>query len=345
MRYIGSKTNILNFLHESMQDCLGSMERKTFADLFAGSVIVSRYFKKIGCKLISNDYMAFSYAIQVAYIQNNDSPKFKNLRELGLASYNDVLSYLNLLNGRKGFFFKHYTLEGTKKNRFRRNYFSGENAEKMDAIRTVLNDWKATNKINRFEFFILLSSLIEAVTKVSNISGTYGAFLKFDDKRKYDSLFLKPIEILSSSERHSCFNSDIFDILRSVSGDVLYLDPPYNHRQYPPYYHILETVALYDQPSIYGLTGRRPYQDKISPFCMKGEVGQALDNVIKFARFKHIFLSYNNEGLLSKIDLMRILRRYGTVRCFAYNYRRFKSNGNGQPKKNDLKELLFYVKK
>ena len=66
-----------------------------------------------------------------------------------------------------------------------------------------------------------------------------------------------------------------------MRGDILYLDPPYNNRQYPPYYHILETVTLYDDPDIYGKTGRRHYEEKLSLLCMKEKAVSAMVNIIE----------------------------------------------------------------
>ncbi|HHU32180.1 MAG TPA: hypothetical protein GXZ50_05930, partial [Clostridia bacterium] len=244
-----------------------------------------------------------------------------------------------------GFFYNEYSLTGSKNSKFKRNYFSESNARKIDSIRLMIEEWYQNNYINEEEYYILISSLIEATTKVSNTSGTYGAFLKFDDYRKNKPLMLEPIEFIKSEYEHSVYCEDIFQIINKIHGDILYLDPPYNNRQYPPYYHILETVTLYDNPAIYGKTGRRPYKDKISPFCIKKSVSYALERLIDEADFDHIFLSYNTDGLLSKLEIKDTLSKYGPVSVFRQSYRRYKSNSNGIPKKNKLKELIFYVKK
>lgn len=50
------------------------------------------------------------------------------------------------------------------------------------------------------------------------------------------------------------YNQDINRLIRDIKGDVLYLDPPYNSRQYCSNYHVLETIARYDNPVLSGKT-------------------------------------------------------------------------------------------
>lgn len=343
MRYIGSKQPVLNFLEESIRSVVGNVEDKVFADLFAGTTAVSKLFKKLGSKIVTNDYMTFSYIFQTAYIKVNSEPEFKKLHRSGIKNYQNVLFYLNNLKPIKGFFYQNYCLEGS--NGYKRNYFSEANTKKIDAIMNQLRNWVQHGLISFEEDAVLRASLIEAVMGVSNISGTYGAFLKEDDKRKYKSLVLNQISFINSLHEHECYNEDISSTIRRVQGDILYLDPPYNQRQYPPYYHILETISLDDKPNIYGKTGRRPYKNMLSPFCVKNKAYEALKGVIENAQFQNIFLSYNTEGLLNVTKIKNLLSEYGNTEIFYKDHRRYKSNGNGKNHNHDLKEVLFYVKK
>lgn len=344
MRYIGSKQPVLKFLEGKFLSTCGSVEGKTVADLFAGTCSVSILFKRLGAKIIANDYMTYSFVLQNAFLKTNKEPKFKGLSKLGINNYLDVIGYLNNLPLAKGFFYMNYCIEGSATSSYVRNYFSKDNAKKIDAILKTLREWIEKGRITFEEDCVLRASLIDAVTKVSNISGTYGAFLKIDDKRKFKPLMLNPIIFVESSNKHDCYNDDIFNLIDKVEGDILYLDPPYNQRQYPPYYHILETLALDDNPNIYGKTGRRPYKDKLSPFCIKNKALQALKEIIYKARFRHIFLSYNTDGLLKLDDIKKIFNSMNNSQMFDFDHRRYKSNNNGVGK-DLLKEVLFYGKK
>lgn len=340
MRFIGSKAKVLDFIDETINKNVKPRKGLVFADLFAGTTIVSQHFKRLGYKIISNDYLAFSYIFQLVYLKNNKIPTFN---KLNFGSYRNVLNHLNELKPLKGFFYSNYCTDSPK-NDYRRNYFSKKNACKIDAILKELDLWKDSREISSIEDTIIRASLIDAVTRVSNISGTYGAFLKKDDPRKHHTLKLEAIDAIPSKEKHCCYNEDILTLMPKISGDILYLDPPYNQRQYPPYYHILETISLNDNPAIYGKTGRRPYKDKLSPFCVKYKVKQAFIRLLEKARFKHIFISYNTEGLLTTCEMKSILSQFGKSEVYFYSHRRYKSNSNGT-NHNKVKEILFYVRK
>ena len=138
------------------------------------------------------------------------------------------------------------------------------------------------------------------------------------------------------------YNKDANSLIKKVKGDILYLDPPYNARQYSTNYHLLETISRYDNPVIKGKTGLRVCNKQKSKFCSKPQVKQVFEELISNANFKYIFLSYNDEGLMKLEDIKRILEKYGEYRCFATNYKRFKSDKdkNRNYKKSSTIEYL-----
>ena len=333
MRYIGSKNRILDFIDEIIINTYGDYSDAKIADLFSGTGCVGEMFKNKGAKVISNDYMHFSYALQIVKIKSNSLPH----------GYLETIDLLNSLEGQEGFFYREYTEKGNE----HRNYFSGENAKKIDAICMYLDNQFHRGNINEDEFYVYKASLIDAITKVSNTSGTYGSFLKIDDKRKFKNLLLEPQTVIDNSKVNECFCEDVRQAITHVDGDILYLDPPYNNRQYPPYYHILETATLYDEPDIYGKTGRRHYEEKISPFCIKDKAISSMVAIVKEAAFKHIYISYSTDGIMPYKILCNELEKYGTVKTFFKPYRRYKANSNGkiEDDKGKLKEMIIYVEK
>ncbi len=338
MRYIGSKTRILDFINDTVKQTYGSVEAAVVADLFAGTCSVAEMFKKQNAQIITNDYLRFSYSLQIAKVKSNTEPQSQ-------IPYTEALAYLNSLAGVDGFFFRAYTLEGTAQAQFSRNYFSGDNARKIDAICLQLASWLKQNVISEDMFYLLSASLVDAITKVSNTSGTYGAFLKIDDQRKCKSLALLPYHFTDNGKTNEAHCMNIVELIDKVSGNILYLDPPYNGRQYPPYYHILETAVLYDKPAIYGITGRRPYQELLSPFCMKDKALPAMLDIVQRARFSDIYISYSTDGIMDYKKLCNALSVAGTVECFFKPYRRYKSNNGGDDTINRVKEIIIYVKK
>lgn len=333
MRYIGSKNRILDFIDETITNTYGEYKDADVADLFSGTGCVGEMFKKRGAKVVSCDYMHFSYALQIVKIKSNSLPQ----------NYIKTIELLNALEGQEGFFYREYTESGNG----HRNYFSEENAKKIDAICMYLANQLQIGNIDDDEFYVYKASLIDAVTKVSNTSGTYGSFLKINDNRKFKSLWLEPRKVVDNGKVNECYCEDIHQVITHVSGDILYLDPPYNNRQYPPYYHILETVTLYDEPDIYGKTGRRHYEEKLSPLCMKDKAISSMISIVKEAAFKHIYISYSTDGIMPYKTLCDELEVYGTVKVFFKPYRRYKANSNGniEDDKGKLKEMIIYVEK
>jgi adenine-specific DNA-methyltransferase len=129
-------------------------------------------------------------------------------------------------------------------------YFSNENGKKCDTIRTQIQIWKDKNLLTEDEYFFLLASLLEAIDKVANTASVYGAFLKQLKKSAQKPLELKPATYHLNDHSHTVTNMDVNELVKETKHEVVYLDPPYNHRQYSGNYHILETIARYDSPII-----------------------------------------------------------------------------------------------
>ena len=157
---------------------------------------------------------------------------------------------------------------------------------------------------------------------------------------------MKPAELIINDQDHEVFNEDINKVAGKIAGDILYLDPPYNQRQYATNYHMLETIAKYDNPKIHGKTGLREYQNQKSLYCSKPQAIKAFKDLILQAKAKYIFLSYNNEGIMSVDDIKKIMSLRGKYGYFTKKYNRFKAD---KTESRDFKasrtvEYLHYVK-
>ena len=351
MRFIGNKEKLLERIHQAVLST--SVKDGVFCDFFSGTSNVGRFFKEKGFKIISSDLLYFSYVLQKAYISNNTEPKFtkllKNIKtpknNLFSSPFESIKNYLNNLKGVNGFIYKNYTEEGTKNQQYKRKYFIAENAKRIDAIRIKIEEWKEKNLINENEYFILLASLIESAPFYANISGVYAAFLKQYDPRALKRFEMKSIKFYSGEKPHAVYNKDSMDLLNNLNADILYIDPPYNNRQYAPNYHLLETIAKYDNPPIKGATGLRDYKNQKSDFCNKETALTALDKIAKTAKYRYLILSYNSEGIMPEKDIMSVLKKYGEVTLQNINYPRFKSNNNGDSRhKKTIQEQLYILR-
>lgn len=340
MRFIGCKTNLLSEISRVIQENCDNTD-KIFCDIFSGTGAVSRYFKP-KYNIISNDMMYFSHILTAATIEINQMPEFKRLKEEGIT---DPLNFLEIAPTKAsnyGYVAETFSPLG----KAGRMYFNEENAERIDFIRDTIELWKQRDWINQSEYKYLLACLIEGIPFVSNITGTYGAYLKKWDKRALKHFELQRLEIYDNKQRNICYNEDANDLIRKISGDILYIDPPYNDRQYLPNYHVLETIAKNDKPNVYGVTGIRDYSGQKSKYCMKAQVYDAFKDLLSNADFKHIIISYSNDGLLTQEQIVELLKSIcvaNTVKVYKIGYSRYKSKIQTEHEQHF--EYLFYARK
>ncbi|EHD8453630.1 modification methylase, partial [Campylobacter jejuni] len=334
--YIGSKVKLLDFLFESINDILAksdiNLEQCTFIDLFAGTSAVGKKFKNKVEKVISNDKEFYSFVLAKNYIEN--TVKIKRSKEL-IKELNNIAK----INPIKGKIYKHYSLGGGEN----RQYFSDFNAMKIDSMRIKISEWKYDNFINEKECYFLLASLLESADKVANTASVYGAFLKHLKPSAQKELILLPAEFECTHTKHLVFNENANDLIKKIKGDILYLDPPYNSREYGANYHVLNSIAMYDDFIPQGKTGLRAYEK--SAWCKKNLVFDALEDLIKNADFKFIFLSYNDEGLLSLEQIRQIFEKYGKYDFKSQIYQRFKADSKRICQQNKTIEYLHILEK
>ncbi len=334
MRYIGGKTLLTSRIIDTIVN--NTTDVRTVTDIFAGSGAVSQALKQAGYSTTANDVLYFSYVLNKGILCNNRTTR--KIREL--------IAHLNALpinqadpNDPHNFIAHNYTLNDT----CNRMYFQHDNALKIDIIRQEIEHLRP--ELTENEYFYLLASLIAAVPFVANITGTYAAYLKYWDIRTYKTLTLEELPINPSHQLCRAYNMQAEELATHIHSDLVYLDPPYNSREYLPNYHILETIARYDYPKISGVTGTRPNTTK-SDFCKKARVHEAFNNLLQNLNTRYILISYNNEGLIPTAELSDIVRANGkpdTFRLFEFPYRRYKSkipnNAEG------LQEQLYFIQK
>lgn len=316
MHYIGSKAKLSEFLIFHIKDRVGEdLSGMIFCDLFAGSGVISRVIKNQVKKMIGNDLEYYSYVLNYHFVKSTADIK----------TYDPYIQKLNNLSlGENGFVYLNYTqIAG-------RNYFSEENAKRIDAMRLQIEEWFTCKAIDRDGYFFLLASLLRSADRVANTASLYGAYLKKLKKTAQQPLVLRSLPNEPSANEHELHNKDANELIKEIQGDILYLDPPYNHRQYGANYHILNTIARYDSFEPKGKTGIREYVS--SSYCKKTEVYEKFEALIKEAKFKYIFMSYNDEGLMSEDEIRNIMSKYGRYFFVKKEHQRFKSHKKYKPK-------------
>ena len=317
----------MDFLTTTIADVAGTnIKGKVFADLFAGTGVVGKTFKEQGYRVISNDIQYYSYVLNKHLIEN--------VPPLSV----DIVDSLNQLTGTEGFIYKNYCAGSGSG----RQYFTDQNGMKCDSIRIELERLKNCGDIDEAQYYYLLASLINSIDKYANTASVYGAFLKQVKKSAAKEFELELLPIVDGDKESKAYNENISNVIQRIGGDILYLDPPYNARQYCTNYHVLETIARYDSPELKGKTGLRDYSSQKSLFCSPRTVVEAFDDVLRHADFDYIFLSYNNEGLMPFDVIQHTMEKYGEYQRFEQEYRRFKADTdkNRNIKANTTTEYL-----
>jgi len=351
MKYIWNKTKLLDFINEWVK--LTWLKSWIFFDAFSWTSSVAKFFKEKWFNIISNDLMFYSYVEQKAYIKNNTIPKFNNLLTfLDIKSNNKkenidiIIDYLNNINWVEWFIYKNYCPTGSEKySNNKRQYFTDYNWKKIDAIRVEINFWKEKNIINENEYYILLSFLINEADYLANISWTYWAYLKIWRWVATKQFNLRKKELILSNKNHKVYNKNTNELIKEIKNiDIAYIDIPYNQRQYSSNFHILETIAKYDNPIIKWITWQREDSlEKSSNYCKKRYVINETENLIKNLDSKYILFSYSSDWLMKYDDIKTILDKYWKeIKILKKIYRRFKTDSS-RKYKNEWKELIEYL--
>jgi adenine-specific DNA methylase/DNA modification methylase len=342
-KYLGSKNRLIDFLTGTILSKVGEID--VFADLFAGTGVVGAAFRAHSSKVIANDLLYSNYVVNRAFLTSTE-------KDVDLDRVAELIEELNRCQPVCGYAHANYS----------DTYFTEANAARIDGIREKIDLMAAEQRCSEQERLILLTSLLFAVDKAANTVGQYDAFLKHihedapsrgspaaGDRHLIDSNVRKPLSLrvpeieLAGNYSNEVFNLDANRLVHQLDAEVLYLDPPYNTRQYVDCYHVLENILRWDKPALKGKTRKFPRDHLKSRYSRKAEAAAALDELIQAARAKHIFLSYNNEGIIPEQTIREILGRRGAVEVFCREYSVF-GNGAGSARKRNLVERIFYCR-
>jgi adenine-specific DNA-methyltransferase len=340
LNYIGSKYQLLDWIttHMKAATCTNDFQGTHIADLFAGTGIVSHHFRTLGASVQSNDAELYSSIITHAFTCST----YTTLCETLINALNTELAQGKT---RAGFITEKYSPAGP----CQRKFFTIENAQKIDYLRDRIETLKSSLSEDEYKF--LLASLLLSADAVSNVPAVYGCFLHNFKSKATKPLVLKPIHNNKTQpkEGSTTFHSDVLTLPSKLKKtDIVYLDPPYNGRQYSKNYFPLNMLALTPQeqalvPPLKGKTGI-PEGCFMSPFCKKGEtVTGAFETLFKDLKTDWVFLSYNSESTVKKQDMLDLMNKYGQASVVECDYKRFKSFDYN--KDVAIKEYLFILKK
>jgi len=325
-RYLGNKYKLLPFIKEIVEaECDGI---NTVADIFSGTGAVASAF--IVKKLITNDIMYSNYICHVAWFGTEEYSEEKIIEH--------IMHYNSIETNEENYMSKN----------FADTFFSTKDCSKIGYIREDIERLYEGGQINLREKALLITSLLYAMDKIANTCGHYDAY-------RQNAVYDKEIELTvltpspNLNANNQCFNTDTNELVKSIEADLVYIDPPYNSRQYCDAYHLLENVARWEKPKVSGVARKMDRSKLKSDYCTT-KATKAFENLIQNTKSKYILLSYNNmaekgndrsNAKISDDDIMRILSAKGQVKVFTKSYKAF-TTGKSDIKENE--ERLFLCK-
>lgn len=343
VQYLGSKAGQADWIGSYIRHVLGHGAH--VADLFSGTGSVSAALKSAGLTVLANDQLVWAFHAARCILLNDEPPPFANAKTHGMPldtdRYDEVLRHLNGVEPQTGFIAREYSpaMGGV------RRYLTAENASRVDAIRSEIASIERS--LTPGELSLLITDLIRAVSRVSNTAGTYGSYLK-----RWKRSSLAPLQLTRSSftrgadgAQHQVTCSDANTIVSTLDVDAVYADPPYTKRQYAAYYHLLETIAVGDQPQVTGSTGLRPWEHLSSPYCAKRFAPDALADLVYNSPGQHFFLSYNDDGQIAHPTILGILGAHGSVRMREIESRRYKSSSSAVHRGPTVTERFYHLRR
>ena len=328
-RYIGSKFRMLDFINETMQK--EKIEYSSFLDLFGGTGIVGDYFNDQKTKIYINDLLKSNYISYLAWFGNDKIDK------------NKIKQFIGRYNSLNNIEDNYFSLN------FSNTYFSEENCKKIGYIREDIEENYANNNLNIRERAVLITSLLYAMDKIANTVGHYDAYRKNGNLNKKLELCMLDLKSNKNNKNNKIFNEDSNELVKNLKADVVYIDPPYNSRQYSDAYHLLENIAMWEKNEVHGVAKKMERSGIKSKYCSVS-APLAFKDLIENIEAKYIIVSYNNMGKkgagrsqakISDEDIMTTLKKKGKVKVYETDFKEFNT---GKTHIDNHKERLFVCK-
>ena len=324
MRYIGNKTRLLPFILRTLHK--GGIPVGSVHDAFAGTASVSRALKAKGWRVHSSDLLMSSYVFQRAYVVADCADPL-----LG-----EMASDLAALAPRESFISRHFSPAGGSEAEGRM-YFTPANAGRIDAAREELEIWRKAGKLGEDSYYSLLAAIIEGADRVANTAGVYASYMKKWQPNARRAFAVIPEPPVKGSQPARAHLMDAIEAAKSIGEvDLLYIDPPYNSRQYVAYYHIPEILArgwADSAPAIRGKVGLLAGEEGRSQWSHGRRVQRLFSTLLSATTATHALVSFNSEGHLTPQALLSLLTRAsadGKVSHFRQRYRRYRADSDRQ---------------
>lgn len=302
IKYIGSKRVLVPLLLEVITSL---PDVRSVVDLFSGTSRVGHALKRAGLQVRSNDHNAYAATLARCYVA-------ADREEIGQVPA--LIAEANALPGVPGYVTRTFCEEA--------RFFQPHNGARIDAVRAWIRGLDVTDAVRA----VLLVSLMEAADRVDSTTGVQMAYLKSWAQRSYRDLELRVPDVLprAAAGKGEAWQLDALEAASRLTGDVAYLDPPYNQHKYVGNYHIWETLVRDDAPEAYGIARKRvDCRTRRSPFNSKPRIAGAMKDLLGALDVRHLVVSFNNEGYIARDEMVELLSTRGEVQVLARDHKRY----------------------
>lgn len=322
-RYIGNKSKLMPWISSLIKKYTSG---NSFFDVFAGTGSVTEYLIQDYKDYYINDFLYSNYVAFEAFFGS------EKVRENKLDNYYNILSNITSRKYDDDYFEKNY---GNK-------FFSNNDAIKIGEIRERI---ERAEDLNKREKAILITSLVYSVDRIANTVGHYDAYrknIKINDRFKY--------ELINTIDTHEkniyIYREDANQLVKKIKADIVFLDPPYNSRQYSRFYHVLEQIVKWDKPKLFGVA-MKPKAENISKYS-RNVAPKVFNELVQNINSKYIVVTYNNtyenakssssRNKITHSEILNSLNGVGETKVFEKPYKYFNA---GNTDLGNHKEFLF----
>ncbi|MEZ6035974.1 MAG: DNA adenine methylase [Planctomycetota bacterium] len=357
--YLGSKRHLLELIGTALQATGCAPQRATFVDAFAGSGVVSRYAKTKGFAVVANDWEPYSRVVTTAALLPDRTPAFTRL-----GGYAAALAHLNALDGVDGWVAT--TLcpadDTAPDPSCERLFYRRVTGRRIDAIRQQIADWQHDGTIDDVEACCLLAPLLYQACWLANTSGVFKGFHAGWGgsngtalHRILADLTLQPLVFAPSGRAQTVMQHDALALPATLTRngttvDVVYLDPPYNQHPYASNYHVLNSLVLWDRPTVPPPTERghkaairRDWRERRSPFNSRRDAPEAFARLLDAFDARHLLISYSSDGMLPLTALRELAATHGRVTVHERSYRRYRTSPTRPSPRPRNTEFVLHV--
>jgi adenine-specific DNA-methyltransferase len=351
--YIGNKRALLRFIErgvEKIRDRLNKDKLSMF-DVFSGSGIVARFFKRFSSLVIANDLEKYSALINQCYLSNMDEASLIKIKEY----YREIIHELSKNKWEKGIISDLYAPRDDRDIKpGERAFYTTRNAMYIDTVRKLID------KIPSGDQKYFLAPLLSEASIHANTSGVFKGFYKNketgigqfggknqDALRRITGNIHLPFPVFSSfCSEAMIFNDDANKIIHTAPEvDVAYLDPPYNQHPYGSNYFMLNLIVDYTHPGSASKISGIPDNWNRSEYNKANSAYYALKELAANIKAKYILISFNSEGFIGFEEMKAMLEQLGRLEILETQYNTFRGGRNLNNREIHVKEYLYLLEK